>query len=1014
MQLKNTSKTMFRILCIGLLLAITSCGGSSSGDDASPPTGGDTTNNGIDGGTDSQTGNGSGDAIENGQSRVLELRGTVQDIWTFDRLQIIDENAELIDITETLLAAYQADLGPEIPLSATATFQEISTLTPAIQSESGRTRTHISVVAGQLNHEDAAYLVAIATPDVTRGGLVGASDRLYLDITKLESSIAPRTPIVADYFFGVSTPGDSPDTDQSSGGAELLAERLAAGRFTLQTQTDEADSEPRLLTGNIGTTVEGSLGAGLPAKSLPLICGLPSSPGRSCGVFCLANNLRNIYTGFEGSLTALESNFGPGTGSSGGGGGSDCNCPPNSDCSNGGNDPHLKSFDGVSFSPQAVGEFDMFEYTGTDQSVRTQFRFSAIPGNRKVSFITAAAIGIDENRIIVTPNETSVLSFNGEAVSFNDMGEPVINGALYDNASTIKLSSPRGGIRIATPTFTWNFKFSNRGTDGTKFINFNVSIPENADGIQGLLGNANGSPRDDMRSRDNTFTLGSIRDASVADFYQRFVNTWRVTNESSLFDYAAGESTDTFTDLSFPDFPNLTNGDDTPLHTAIVDSSVDTSRAQAVCRASGITADPAFTECVTDVSNTGDFEIANTSQVIAGIARQIKQKRFGTEIDGKDLRWWHRVNGTRFNSDNNLVVNESLSLMSTTFADSTLLSAFDSDTGEALWEFTGVARCAPAFLGNDRVVVQLGDASEQNALVLLDAANGTELDRMTPETGSYQVCTDQLGITTDNRVIIASRFARYAFSVSNDAFTLDWEFDHETDPLTQGAAPRGRDLIHADDLYFSAEKDGVIVVYRVDTETGTAVAEFTTDLGSDNLLQTGADNLLVLSGNRDGIPVAIGITALPNDTTMSEAWSREFTDTITDSATRIFGKIARGSNGFAGWTSRTTDTGTEGGIAQFDLGTGLISWFAKTTSFDNNGQIVALDDGSFVVSPFGSANFLEAYNTQGDLAWTVNYPEGTDFPIGLASTGANSIVVVSRSDDKQAIVNVGTLRANAN
>jgi hypothetical protein len=72
----------------------------------------------------------------------------------------------------------------------------------------------------------------------------------------------------------------------------------------------------------------------------------------------------------------------------------------------------------------------------------------------------------------------------------------------------------------------------------------------------------------------------------------QFAHTWRVTDETSLFDYAPGRSTKTFT---FPSFPKEKIPPLKPKNKAL---------AQRVCR--GITEKNLQADCVFDVATTGD------------------------------------------------------------------------------------------------------------------------------------------------------------------------------------------------------------------------------------------------------------------------------------------------------------------------------------------------------------------------------------------------------------------------
>src|SRR5262249_6783142 len=98
--------------------------------------------------------------------------------------------------------------------------------------------------------------------------------------------------------------------------------------------------------------------------------------------------------------------------------------------------------------------------------------------------------------------------------------------------------------------------------------------PSRAGKLKGLFGDDDGHPENDIATSDGQ-DLGTApsRDA----FNTTFTDSWRVTPATSLFDYGPGQSTDTFTDKTFPH--------------SNVDASNAPNRATAEqqCRAEGIT-----------------------------------------------------------------------------------------------------------------------------------------------------------------------------------------------------------------------------------------------------------------------------------------------------------------------------------------------------------------------------------------------------------------------------------------
>jgi hypothetical protein len=67
--------------------------------------------------------------------------------------------------------------------------------------------------------------------------------------------------------------------------------------------------------------------------------------------------------------------------------------------------------------------------------------------------------------------------------------------------------------------------------------------------LRGLLGNFNQDTSDDLALADGTVLAQPV---AFADLYGTFAEDWRVSAANSLFDYAAGENTETFTDRAIP------------------------------------------------------------------------------------------------------------------------------------------------------------------------------------------------------------------------------------------------------------------------------------------------------------------------------------------------------------------------------------------------------------------------------------------------------------------------------
>ena len=144
----------------------------------------------------------------------------------------------------------------------------------------------------------------------------------------------------------------------------------------------------------------------------------------------------------------------------------------------------------------------------------------------------------------------------------------------------------------------------------------------------GLLGDANGITHDDLVTR--TGQPIALPDPPFALFYGTYVNSWRISNAESMFDYGPGQSTETFTDLTFPDAPV------TPQTLPAADSAA----ATALCNLFGITDQAVLDACIVDVGITGDADFATTAadaqEAGLGIPTNAGAMEIGPEVDGDD------------------------------------------------------------------------------------------------------------------------------------------------------------------------------------------------------------------------------------------------------------------------------------------------------------------------------------------------------------------------------------------
>lgn len=279
---------------------------------------------------------------------------------------------------------------------------------------------------------------------------------------------------------------------------------------------------------------------------------------------------------------------GPGPGGGGSGGGGAGISPPK--CywhSCGWGDPHLVSFDGVAFDFQGVGEFWLARTE--DRSIGLQARME--PYGRDVSVISALALGIGDDQVSIYSNRDVPIFLNGTPL---ELQTGIYNA--YTAASDIYIV--RTGERAYEIVFPNDMKLR---VKTSSYLNFDVMAPDmTALGLTGLLGSADGRPSNDFGLPDGEYIPHSRGNIGFEDLYKRFGNSWRISQEESLFIYADGESTETFTDLDYP-----------ARHLTIDDlADADRERAAKICRDAGIT-DPRLLEtCIYDVGFTGDASFA--------------------------------------------------------------------------------------------------------------------------------------------------------------------------------------------------------------------------------------------------------------------------------------------------------------------------------------------------------------------------------------------------------------------
>lgn len=268
--------------------------------------------------------------------------------------------------------------------------------------------------------------------------------------------------------------------------------------------------------------------------------------------------------------------------------GDGCTCnSPLKRCHPGGGwgDPHLTTFDGLAYDFQGAGEFVLAEQTA-GAPLLVQGRQQPWGGaSTRVTVYTGVAAKVGPDRVAVYADRSPLLWINGNPTNLN--GNGIIGlpggGLVYRRAGATNyvVSWPSGERMVLDVVFP-------------SYINVQILLPEGRRGqVHGLYGNFNGDRRDDFTMRDRTQLPQPL---SFAEMYGFFAESWRITQDESLFDYLPGETTDTFTIAGFPSTP------------AYVSMLPPAQRAAAAAACAGVGAgNPALLEaCILDVANTED------------------------------------------------------------------------------------------------------------------------------------------------------------------------------------------------------------------------------------------------------------------------------------------------------------------------------------------------------------------------------------------------------------------------
>jgi len=257
-------------------------------------------------------------------------------------------------------------------------------------------------------------------------------------------------------------------------------------------------------------------------------------------------------------------------------------------------DPHLMSYDQALFDAQAVGEVIATKSTTDDFEV--QARFAAVPRQRIVSIAVAVAMRVAGHRVAIyrtTAAKGYIVRIDGIATTISAAPQPLPGGGTigsYGTNDSAIVTWPDGTVAIVQAVGIY-----------PEYYRFLVEIglaPSRLGRVVGMLGDADRNKTNDLVTRSGQPI--AFPDPGFATFYGTYVNSWRVSMAETLFDYDAGQSTDTFTDLTFPDMPATPQ----TLPAGAL------AKATTLCAQFNLPAGAATNACLVDVGITGDSDFA--------------------------------------------------------------------------------------------------------------------------------------------------------------------------------------------------------------------------------------------------------------------------------------------------------------------------------------------------------------------------------------------------------------------
>jgi hypothetical protein len=312
-------------------------------------------------------------------------------------------------------------------------------------------------------------------------------------------------------------------------------------------------------------------------------------------------------------------------------------------------DPHLTTLDGTHYNFQGAGEFiSLREPDGQNIQTRQKPVSTTFIGSDPydglttcVSLNTAVAARVGEHRLTYEPNLSGVpdpsglqLRIDGALTALGASGIALGAGGsvIPTGGGSVEVNFPDGKTLFVTPQ--WWASQSEWYLDVDVTHHGLVSGEASRTSTGGIVGPiAEGSWLPALPGGASMGPMPSTLPERYHALYKKFADAWRVSKKDSLFDYAPGTSTETFTMKDWPpEQPPCVVRGEKPVEPG------SQQVAQAACRR--VLDANRRADCIFDVMATGNVGFANTYVTTQRILADSTSTSLTDDVDPSQAGEW--------------------------------------------------------------------------------------------------------------------------------------------------------------------------------------------------------------------------------------------------------------------------------------------------------------------------------------------------------------------------------------